>query len=869
MEFSSKYDPKGLEDRIYKKWEDNGYFKPVIDKSKKPFTIVIPPPNITGKLHMGHALDNTIQDIFIRYNRMKGVPTLWVPGTDHASIATELKVVEKLKKEGITKDQIGREGFLKEAWKWKNEYGSEIVNQLKKLGSSCDWSRERFTMDEGLSRAVETVFVNLYEKDLLYRGERIVTWCPCCKTTISDAEVDYEEEQSHLWHIKYMLEGSNTEGITVATTRPETMFGDTAIAVHPQDERYANMIGKNVILPVVNRLIPVIADEYVEKEFGTGAVKITPAHDPNDFEVGLRHKLPVIIVIDESGKISEGYGKYSGMDILTARKEIVNELENIRALTKTEDYIHNVGKCYRCKTNVEPYISKQWFVKMEELAAPAIKAVKEGKTRFIPERFEKIYFNWMENIRDWCISRQLWWGHRIPAYYCDKCGEITVSLNKIATCKCGGNLTQDEDVLDTWFSSALWPFSTLGWPDKTEDFAYFYPTTMLVTGYDIITFWVSKMIFSAIENTREVPFKDVFIHGLVRDSQGRKMSKSLGNGIDPLEVMAEYGTDALRFSLIQNISAGNDIRYSQERVEAGRNFANKLWNAARFSNSYIDDIKDVDINTENLTSEDKWILDKTATLVKNVTKNIDSYEIGVALNEIYEFSWSDFCDSYIELIKPRLYNKESKTYHEAVSVLNYVLKVILKLLHPYMPFITEEIYMHLKHDDNSIMISSWPTIEYSYPEENKAVEEVLNIIKQVRNIKSTSNIPSSKKIDVTITTKNYENVICELKEAICKTAGIDNISVNQDIDTSKMVAVHTQNIAAYLDLSTIVDAEAEKEKISKDIELARKELNRAKGMLANDKFVSKAPQELIQKEKDKIIKYETLISKLEESVTKL
>lgn len=867
MKLETRYNPQDIEEKIYKNWENNGYFKPVIDKSKKPYTIVMPPPNVTGQLHMGHALDNTVQDILIRYNRMKGIPTLWVPGTDHASIATEMKVVEKLKSEGKTKKDLGREEFLKEAWAWKELYGGRITNQLRKLGCSCDWSRERFTMDESLSKAVEYVFVKLYEKGLIYRGERIVNWCTHCKTSISDNEVEYEADKSHLWHIRYKIEGTN-KYITVATTRPETMLGDTAVAVHPDDERYQDIVGKNVILPIMNKPIPVVADTYVEKEFGTGAVKITPAHDPNDYELGKRHNLEVVSVINEDGTIALGFGKYSGMTREQARVEIVKELERIDALVKVEDYEHNVGKCYRCKTIVEPYASKQWFVKMKDLAEPAIKAVKNGETKFVPERFEKIYMNWMENIRDWCISRQLWWGHRIPAYYCEKCGKTVVSIERPTTCKCGGKLTQDEDVLDTWFSSALWPFSTLGWPDKTEDLDYFYPTNTLVTAYDIITFWVSKMIFSAIEHTGEVPFKEVFIHGLVRDAQGRKMSKSLGNGIDPLEVMKEYGTDALRFSLIQNIAPGNDIRYIPEKVEAGRNFANKLWNASRFSLTYIEKENDLEIIESELYPEDKWILNKISQVIINLRENIEKYEMGVALNEIYDFAWADFCDLYIEMVKPRLYDETSEGYKTAVSTLNYVLQNILKMLHPYMPYITEEIYSNMKTEDPSIMVASYPEAKYFFEKDAKFEEELIEVIRQIRNIRAGANTTNSKKIDMTINSGIYKEKLQQSIVMIKKLAGIENLTIGrlQDKDGT---TIHTQNIDVVLDLSGVVNKEEELKKLEEEKKKALSELKRAQSMLENDKFVSKAPQALIAQEKEKIQKYTDIIYKIEESIKRL
>ena len=864
MNLETRYNPNEIEERIYKNWESKGYFKPQIDKTKKPYTIVIPPPNVTGQLHMGHALDNTIQDVLIRYNRMKGVPTLWVPGSDHASIATEIKVVEKLAKEGKTKEDLGRDGFLKEAWAWKELYGGRITTQLRKLGCSCDWSRERFTMDEGLTRAVEYVFVKLYEKGLIYQGKRIVNWCTHCKTSISDNEVEYEPDKSHLWHIRYQIEGTD-EYVVVATTRPETMLGDTAVAVHPEDERYASIVGKNVILPIMNKPIPVVADTYVEKDFGTGAVKITPAHDPNDYELGLRHNLEVISVINEDGTIADGYGKYTGLTREEARVEIVKELEEIGALIKTEDYEHNVGKCYRCKTIVEPYASKQWFVKMEELARPAIEAVKNKETRFVPERFEKIYMNWMENIRDWCISRQLWWGHRIPAYYCEKCGKTIVQMGHPVECECGGKLVQDEDCLDTWFSSALWPFSTLGWPDKTEDLEYFYPTNTLVTGYDIITFWVSKMIFSAIEHTGEVPFKDVFIHGLVRDAQGRKMSKSLGNGIDPHEVMKEYGTDALRFSLIQNIAPGNDIRYIPEKVEAGRNFANKLWNASRFSLTYIEKMPNATIDETKLYPEDKWILSKLSHVITSVRDNIEKYEIGVALNSIYDFAWSDFCDLYIEMVKPRLYNEASEGYESAIATLKYVLENILKLLHPYMPYVTEEIYSNLETQDEALIIAKYPEAKYGFDEDEKFEEQLIEAIREVRNVRSNVGLTNSKKINMTIYSEKYLDKVEKSVDMLKKLLSVEelNIAKTQGIEGT---AIHTQNIDIVLDLSVGVNKEEQIAKVQAEIAKAQSELKRAQGMLANEKFVSKAPEALIQAEKEKVEKYTELIAKLEDSI---
>ena len=723
----SKFNPKDFEDKIYKNWEESGYFKPSEDKSKKPYTIVIPPPNITGKLHMGHALDETIQDLLIRYKRMQGYNTLWLPGTDHAAIATEAKVVAKLKEEGISKEDLGREEFLNRAWEWKKEYGGIIINQIKKLGCSCDWDRERFTMDEGLSNAVKHVFVELYNKGLIYKGKKMINWCPYCKTSISDAEVEYEEEPTHLWHIKYKVKGEENRYVIVATTRPETMLGDTGVAVHPADERYKDLVGKTVILPIMNKEIPVVADEFVEKEFGTGAVKLTPAHDPNDYESGERHGLEVVEVFDETGKMNDLVPEYEGMDLYEAREKIVEKLKEIGALVKIEDYTHNVGKCYRCHHRIEPKISEQWFVKMDTLAKPAIDAVRNGEVKFIPERFDKTYFNWMENIRDWCISRQLWWGHRIPAYYCKECGNMQVSESEITKCnKCGSkNIEQDDETLDTWFSSALWPFSTLGWPEQTEDFKYFYPTDTLVTGYDIIFFWVARMIFSAIEHTGKAPFKNVFIHGIVRDSQGRKMSKSLGNGIDPIEVIDKYGTDALRFSLILGISPGNDIRYMPEKLEAASNFANKLWNASKFVLGNLENYKEIEFKDikDDLTYADKWILSKLNVLVAEITNNIDGFELGVFAQKIYDFIWNEFCDWYIEMVKPRLYNENDKTKLAAMYTLNKVLADSLKLLHPIMPFITEEIYTKLYNNDESIMISKWPEYDnnLNYEKEIQAV----------------------------------------------------------------------------------------------------------------------------------------------------
>ena len=852
------------EGEIYKNWEEKGYFKCEIREGEKPFVISMPPPNVTSKLHIGHALVDAIQDVFIRYHRLKGEPTLWIPGTDHASIATEVKVVEKLKKEGKTKAQLGREGFLKEAWAWKEKYGGEITQQIRKLGCSCDWSRERFTMDEGCSNAVLEVFERLYNKGLIYKGKRIVNWCPSCKTPISDTEVEYEEVPSSLWYIKYPLENSD-EYLTVATTRPETMLGDTAVAVAPDDERYKKYVGKRVYLPIVGKYIPVIADRYVEKEFGTGVVKMTPAHDPNDYKVGERHNLEIINILNDDATLNENAGKYQGMTTIEAREKIVEELKEQGYLVKIEPYTHNVGSCYRCHTTIEPYISNQWFVRMQDLVKPAIEAVKNDETMFVPKRFEKMYFNWMENIEDWCISRQLWWGHRIPAYYCDKCDKITVSKTPVTTCECGGHLTQDEDTLDTWFSSALWPFSILGWPNKTKDLEYFYPNSMLVTGYDIITFWVSKMIFSGIEYMGEVPFKHVFINGLVRDAKGRKMSKSLGNGVDPLDIIRDYGTDALRLSLIQNITPGNDVRYIPEKVEASRNFVNKLWNAARFANNYI---KDLDIDKpEMLMPEDKWILTKLSNTIKNVEQNMDNFEIGIAVQLVYDFIWNDICDWYIEMIKPRLYDKENKSYKTAIWTLNYILIAAAKMLHPFMPFVTEEVYLNLKSQKESIMLALWPKAEYDFKDEEKAVDVINNMIRQIRNARANINITGSKKTSAQVVLEKgkFEEIFKEAQEYFKKLAYIENIEYLDNIDdaNTKYVALHDEKINVFLNMSDAIDLDAEIEKLEKEKQTATSELKRAQGMLKNENFVNKAPEKLIQAEKEKVEKYTDLLEKIE------
>ena len=845
------------------------------NRSKKPFTIVMPPPNITGQLHMGHALDNTLQDILVRYKRMQGFDTLWVPGTDHASIATEAKIVEKMREEGITKEEIGREKFLDRAWEWKKQYGGRIVAQLKKIGSSCDWDRERFTMDEGCNKAVKEVFVNLYNKGLIYRGERIINWCPKCLTSISDAEVEYEDQAGHFWHLRYPLKDGSGY-INLATTRPETLLGDTAVAVNPNDERYKNLVGKTLILPIVHREIPIIADDYVAMDFGTGVVKITPAHDPNDFEVGLRHNLEVINVMTDDAKIVDDYPKYAGMDRYEARKAIVADLEAEGALVKIEDYNHNVGTCYRCHTTVEPRVSKQWFVKMKPLAEPAIKAVREGKTKFVPEHFDKTYFHWMEGIRDWCISRQLWWGHQIPAFYCDDCGEMVVTKEKEAVCpKCGKKMRQDPDTLDTWFSSALWPFSTLGWPDKTEELDYFYPTTTLVTGYDIIFFWVSRMIFSGLEHVGEVPFDTVLIHGLVRDSQGRKMSKSLGNGIDPLEVIDKYGADALRFTLITGNAPGNDMRFYWEKVEASRNFANKVWNASRFimMNMPEDDIENVDVS--ELTDADKWILSKANTLAKDVTENLDKYEIGVAAAKLYDFIWEEFCDWYIEMVKPRLYNDEDTTKKAALYTLKEVLTVSLKLLHPYMPFVTEEIFCTLQNKEESIMISKWPeyTEDRHFAAEEEAVETIKEAVRSIRNARAGMNVPPSRKAKVYVVSDSDKiRAIFENGNVFFATLSYaSNVKIQTDKNGIEEDAVSAviPGATIYMPFAELVDIDKEIERLKKEEERLNKELARVNGMLSNEKFISKAPEAKINEEKEKKAKYETMMEQVKAQLAHL
>ena len=871
---ADRFNPQDFESNLYKNWEEKGYFKPSDDRTKKPYTIVIPPPNITGKLHMGHALDETYQDVLIRYKRMCGYNALWVPGTDHAAIATEVKIVEKMKEEGITKADLGREKFLERAWEWKKEYGGTITKQLRKMGCSCDWTRERFTMDEGLSNAVNTVFENLYKKGYIYRGKRMITWCPNCHTSLSDAEVEYEDEDTHLWHIRYSApDGSYS--VVVATTRPETMFGDTAVAVHPDDERYKDLVGKTVVLPIMNKEIPIIADEFVEKEFGTGVVKITPAHDPNDYEAGLRHNLPIVEVFDENYNMNELVPEYKGLDTITARKKVVEQLKELGVLVKIEDYKHSVGTCYRCHSKVEPKISEQWFVRMKELAEPAIKAVQEGKTKFVPERFDKIYFNWMENIKDWCISRQLWWGHRIPAYYCDDCNEITVSKTNPGKCsKCGStHIHQDEDTLDTWFSSALWPFSTLGWPEETEDFKYFYPTATLITGYDIIFFWVARMIFSALEHTGKVPFENVLIHGIVRDSQGRKMSKSLGNGIDPLEVIEKYGTDALRFSLVLGTSPGNDIRYSEEKLDAAGNFANKVWNASKFVLMNLEQIDKLDSNPEHFTFEDKWILSKLNNVVREVRVNLENFDFGVALQKIYDFIWDEFCDWYIEMVKPRLYNKEDSTREAAGYVLNKVLCDSLKLLHPFMPFVTEEIYTKLENDDESIMISSYP--EYSekmnYQAEEEAIEQIKEMIVGIRNVRSNMNVHPSRKAKLIIVTNSMKKAI-EASDGFVKKLGFGEeivIQENKSNIPQNAVSVVTSKMELYMPFEDLVDLEEEKQRLEREKEKILKDKAVFDGMLSNPGFIAKAPEAKVQEAREKQAKFEQMLSAIEERMNGL
>ena len=873
-ELAKNYDPSIVEDRIYQNWLDKGYFHAEVDKTKKPFTIVIPPPNITGHLHMGHALDNTMQDILIRWKRMQGYNALWVPGTDHAAISTEVKIVNKMREEGLTKEDIGREGFLKRAWAWKEEYGSTILNQLKKLGSSCDWERERFTMDAGLSDAVLTVFCKLYEKGYIYQGEKLINWCPTCQTTISDAEVEHEDKQGGFWHIKYPIKGTD-RFLEFATTRPETMLGDTAIAVHPDDERYKDIVGKVCVVPFVNREIPIIADEYVDMEFGTGVVKITPAHDPNDFEVGERHNLPKINILNDDGTINANGGKFEGMDRYDARKQIVEELDEMGLFIRKEEINHAVGVHDRCHTVIEPLIKKQWFVKMEELAKPALDAYYKKDLKFVPDRFGKIYTHWLEDIHDWCISRQLWGGHRIPAYYCE-CGEVIVSKEAPKTCpKCGStNIKQDEDCLDTWFSSALWPFSTLGWPEQTEELKHFYPTSVLVTGYDIIFFWVVRMVFSAMEQMGEVPFKTVLIHGLVRDEQGRKMSKSLGNGIDPLEVIKDYGADALRLTLITGNAPGNDMRFYYSRMDNSRNFGNKLWNAARFVMMHIGD-SEPKLDKSKLTSADKWILSKVNTLAKEVTDNLDNYELGIAVQKVYDFIWDEYCDWYIEMVKPRLYNEEDETREAALWTLKTVLINALKMLHPFEPFITEEIFTSIQSEEETIMLSKWPefTSEFDFEEDEKAIELMKEAIKNIRNIRAEMNVAPSKKAKVFVVSENEDvrNIFEHGKVFFATLAYASEVVVQADKTGIDDDAVSTviHNGVIYMPFAELVDIAKEKERLSKEREKLIKEVERVEKKLSNQGFVSKAPEKVIAEEKAKMEKYSTMLKAVEEQIERL
>ena len=869
-ELDKQYSPQNVEDRTYKFWCDHKYFHAEVNPDKKPYTIVIPPPNITGQLHMGHALDETLQDILIRWRRMEGYETLWLPGTDHASIATEAKIVEAMRKEGITKEEIGREKFLERAWEWKAQYGGRIVEQLKKLGSSCDWDRERFTLDEGCSKAVREVFCKLYDKDLIYRGERIINWCPHCLTSISDAEVEYEDQAGHFWHLRYPFKDGSGY-LELATTRPETLLGDTAVAVNPNDERYKDMVGKTLILPIVHREIPVIADDYVDIEFGTGVVKITPAHDPNDFEVGLRHNLEVINVLTPDAKIVDDYPKYAGMDRYEARKALVEDLQAEGALVEIEDYSHNVGTCYRCGTTVEPRVSKQWFVKMEPLAKPAVEVVRNGEVKFVPERFDKTYFHWMENIKDWCISRQLWWGHRIPAYYCDDCGEVMVSAQEVHTCsKCGGNhVHQDPDTLDTWFSSALWPFSTLGYPDDTKELEYFYPTDTLVTGYDIIFFWVARMIFSGVEHMGQVPFHTVLIHGLVRDAQGRKMSKSLGNGIDPLLVIDQYGADALRFTLATGNAPGNDMRFSDEKVKASRNFANKLWNAARFVLMYLGNDYSYPGLPKDLAIEDKWILSKVNTLAKEVTDNLERFELGIAVAKLYDFIWDVFCDWYIEIAKIRLQSGEGADTAKAVLV--YVLTDILKLLHPFMPFITEEIYQAIPHDTESIMISKWPEYDptLSFADEEAQMEKIMDAIRAIRNRRAEMNIPPSKKSKVYVETA-FADVFAVGSEFIKRLAYASDVEIADAFgDLGNTVTIVTNDAKIYIPLGDLVDFEAEAKRLQKELAAAEEKLAFINKKLDNPGFVNKAPEKVVQQNRDEAAKLTEKIANLRSSLENL
>ena len=878
-ELEKTYDPSQIEDRLYRKWEEKKYFHAEVDRSKKPFTIVMPPPNVTGQLHMGHALDNTMQDILIRFKRMQGYSALWQPGTDHAAIATEVKVTEKLKEQGIDKKEIGREEFLKHAWAWKEEYGNRIVSQLKKMGSSADWDRERFTMDEGCSKAVKEVFVRLYEKGYIYKGSRIINWCPVCKTSISDAEVIHEEQDGFFWHINYPVVGEPGRFVEIATTRPETLLGDTAVAVNPDDERYTDIVGKMLELPLTDRQIPVIADPYVDKEFGTGCVKITPAHDPNDFEVGKRHNLEEINILNDDATINELGGKYAGMDRYEARKQMVADLDALGLLVKVVPHSHNVGTHDRCKTTVEPMIKPQWFVRMKEMGQAALDIIKTDELSFVPEQFDKTYIHWLENIRDWCISRQLWWGHRIPAYYCDECGEIVVAKEMPSVCpKCGcTHFTQDEDTLDTWFSSALWPFSTLGWPEKTEDLDYFYPTNVLVTGYDIIFFWVIRMVFSGYEHTGKSPFHTVLIHGLVRDSQGRKMSKSLGNGIDPLEIIDKYGADALRLTLVTGNAPGNDMRFYNERVEASRNFANKVWNASRFIMMNMDENIIDEPSHDLFTPADRWILSAANTLAKDVTDNMDKFELGIAVQKVYDFIWDEFCDWYVEMAKFRIYHKEEAP--EAANCALWVLKTVLaqglKLLHPFMPFITEEIYGALVPEEESLMMSEWPKYkeEWNFAQDEFVMERVKAVTRGIRNIRAEMDVPNNRKTNVFIVSEKEEltKAIEGFKQSVMPLMLASDIIVQSTKEgiEDNAVSIVVPDAVVYLPLEDLVDFEQEKERLTKEEERLNKEIKRAKGMLANEKFVSKAPEAKVQEERDKLEKYEQMLAQVKERMVGL
>ena len=882
----NKYNPKDFEEKLYQEWEEKGYFKPSMDKTKESFCIMMPPPNVTGKLHMGHALDDTIQDILIRFKRMQGFNTLWLPGTDHSAISTEMKVVEKLRNEGKTKQELGREKFLEEAWEWTRIYGGTIEMQQKKLGCSCDWDRKRFTMDEGLSDAVLEQFVDLYNKGLIYKGKRMINYCPSCKTSISDAEVEYKEEASHLWHIRYQIKGEKDRYIIVATTRPETMLGDTAVAVHPDDERYKDLVGKTCILPIMNKEIPIIADDFVDKEFGTGCVKITPAHDMNDYQTGLKHNLEIVEVFDEDYKMGDLVPEYKGMELLEARKEIVKKLEEIGALVKTEDYTHNVAKCERCKTTIEPKISEQWFVSMKDLAKRAADSIRNNEAKFIPKKYEKKYFNWLDNIQDWCISRQLWWGHQIPAYYCEECGHINVAKTLPEKCeKCGcTKLHQDEDTLDTWFSSALWPFSTLGWPDTTtEDYKTFYPTSVLVTGFDIITFWVSRMMSQGLEFTGQAPFKDILIHGMVRDSQGRKMSKTLGNGIDPIEIIDEYGADSLRFAVISGTTMGNDIRYMPEKLEQASNFANKIWNAAKFIiNALADEEKVRDFcyevyeknksyNPDLLKIEDKWILNKFDKLVSDVTRNMENYDLGVALDKIYNFIWNEFCDWYIEMVKPRIYSDDENTKIAVSDILNHVFGSCLKLLHPFMPFVTAEIYQNLIcFGTKDLIVAKWPTIRnnFAFDKEEAMVEKVKEIIVEIRNVRNTKNIHPSKKSKLIIVSKEYEEELKEVEDILLKLGFATEVKIQNDYkdipkDAIKIIA---EGIEVFIPLEGLVDMEQERKRLEEEKKKLEGEVARCEKMLSNPGFMNKAPQSKIDEEKAKLEKYKDMLAKVEESL---